>query len=312
MSGFLTNLLARSFGEAQTLRPHVPSLFEPLRAEPGPQMATGFRAGAEPEKSLLGSGARIVVLDGRTVGPDEQEQEMVRSEDAVAPARHEHEASALQPSMPDKPAGYGAKGFSAPPPSEFRDRISSAWPPRLAAGNIPPVSALPLRGSSPPSLELLFERATATKDGTREETIGTSAPPPPRPRHTRVVTVARVSASEDGHDSKLGLPGPDNALPLAWPAPARETYMPQALPVQSPALPKTGGPREQTQPGRRFDQRKSQDQQRSASDESTIQVTIGRIEIRAESSASPNFRERSAPKPMSLEDYLHRRADRGR
>jgi hypothetical protein len=296
MSRFLDRLMARSFGVTETIRPQVPSLFEPLRAK-APHMTTGFGA----EESLTASDASIAAQDTKTVGPHEQELEVVQSEHAVPPARHRRAVSALQPSTPEKQADYGVKGFSAPPPAEVRERLSSAWPPQPTAKNIPPVSSLPLLGSSPPSLHPEVERATVTKVATREEATGTSA-----------VAVARVSAFGDGREPGPNLVEPDQALPLALPPTGRKTYPPQALVAQTPALPETGSYGEQTQRGLRFDHRKSQDHRHSAEPEPTIQVTIGRIEVRAEPSASPNVRKRLGPKPLSLEEYLRRRADRGR
>lgn len=43
----------------------------------------------------------------------------------------------------------------------------------------------------------------------------------------------------------------------------------------------------------------------------TIQVTIGRIEVRATPAALPARKERSAPQVMSLDDYLRQRSQGG-
>lgn len=45
--------------------------------------------------------------------------------------------------------------------------------------------------------------------------------------------------------------------------------------------------------------------------ESSVQVTIGRIEVRATSESKPVGRTRAASPVMSLEEYLHRRTQRG-
>jgi len=51
--------------------------------------------------------------------------------------------------------------------------------------------------------------------------------------------------------------------------------------------------------------------QASAEPAPTIQVTIGRIEVRATSPAAPPQKQKAASPAMSLEEYLGRRARRG-
>jgi hypothetical protein len=46
----------------------------------------------------------------------------------------------------------------------------------------------------------------------------------------------------------------------------------------------------------------------AAQPEPTIQVTIGRIEVRATPPAQPPPKQRSAPPVMSLEEYLRQRS----
>ena len=49
----------------------------------------------------------------------------------------------------------------------------------------------------------------------------------------------------------------------------------------------------------------------AAESEPTIHVTIGRIEVRATSESGPASRTRAASPVISLEEYLHRSAQRG-
>src|SRR5262249_5839883 len=106
--------------------------------------------------------------------------------------------------------------------------------------------------------------------------------------------------------------GPKKTFLVPWPPGALKPYPSQAFPLQAPSLLEAATAKRQMQLRGRYDQRESQDRRHSAGHEPAIQVTIGRIEVRAESSSRLPAKERSGPKPVSLQEYLRRQANRGR
>jgi hypothetical protein len=236
------------------------------------------------------------------------EKELIPSKHGPAPARDGQVAPVLHPSRQEKPADAGARDFRAPASTEAPDSLSGVRPRPLVDESVPPRPGL--------SPELLASNVELRGEGAalRCATRGAIEPStalPPLPRYTSVVTAARASLSRDGQNIKLNLQVPDKALPVSLPASGLQTYPPQALPLQAPSLLEAASARGQMQARRRFEQRESQDRRHSAGSESAIQVTIGRIEVRAESSSSQPARERPGPKPLSLQEYLHRQVNRG-
>jgi hypothetical protein len=310
MSGFLTNVLARSFGQLETIRPHVPSLFEPLAAGSIPVTPAGFGA-AESEESVESDAA--VTTAGRSIARLD-EQAAIRTMNITGAEGHDRVAQATRQDTVRKADDVAVESLSPPThlvPHEVHRSIGLH---ALNLENIPRASAPLPRESSSPNLQPGVE-GTAFAEGTscRNE-IDRSTAPPPLTGETNIVTVTRVSASRARYDSDVNLQQAVNleerdSSSRSIGAPCLGNwYSPPALLVRTPSSLETIRARQQKlRP--QFDQRRSL--LGLAEPEPTIQVTIGRIEVRAESSSSPS-KERPPPKPMSLDEYLRRRTGRGR
>jgi hypothetical protein len=263
MSGFLTRLLARSFGRVETIRPHVPSLFEPFTAQQAPVTPAGFDAATDMEESvasdagLTAAGRRIARLDERAV---------VHGQNLTAADGRGRAAEDTQQNLATKPDDGAAKRLRTPP-LQVSATVGNV---HRGSGRLPPES-------SRPSLQACVEPL-----GFREGTSSREQANLREPSHSIGLSTAVA-------------PRPPNILPVR----------------ASASLPPTAA-REPVHFGPLFDQQRPQGLQRSAEPEPTIQVTIGRIEVRADASSSPPNKERPAPKPMSLDEYLRLRAGRER
>lgn len=236
MSGYFSNLLARSHGTAEVMRPRVASLFEPVepQAEVLPEMETAFPASDSEEPQIHVS---------KHVLPEE-------AVDAPAP-RTARLAAARVEESPDggKTESISELQKSEPAPFNAAVRASLTETPQ-------PV----LRAAK--AVEPQIDRRAAQV----ESSAALTAP-------SRVETVRTVNAPAAAPPASLTRePGP------LTPTPRRPRM--QALPAV-PAIPQN---------------------------ESEIHVTIGRLEVRAITDSGSKKKERTAPQPMSLSDYLKSRA----
>jgi hypothetical protein len=191
------------------------------------------------------------------------------------------------------------------PEAEERNRQPQGIPVRETG--IPPYPT-----STPP----LREESEVGHDGRRKRPHPTSAPPPPLREE-----------SEAGHDGRPqgSPPHPAPALPLreAQGRPLEATLVPPVmniLSVQGLTESKAVRPRQDGSqvgsPGHPYNQGNQHDvapvTQEPSAPVPTIQVTIGRIEVRAAPPPAPRAQpQRSGPPVMGLEEYLKQRAKGG-
>ena len=276
MSDYLTNLIARSRGELQAIRPRLPSLYEPCR--PG----TAFnlvRTGAnEFEQGVSGTGLK----------PVSSMFNRERTELSAAESSEENR-EAFQASSP--PAGSllprrGAwRTWNVSTPDRADGSSKNKWN-SLEPSSTAPIVAQP---SSDGTLEPDARANRFTESRVPAET------PDGGLRRNQNFTTARRSESSFDRPLHLDLGNLESATPN------------RAAAVQF--QPAAGALRSARSEGA-WSQHRAQ---RSTPHESPINITIGRVEVRAIMPA-PSARRAVPAKPratLSLDDYLKRR-DRGR
>jgi hypothetical protein len=275
VSDFLGNLAAKSLKLMPVVRPRPVSFFEPVRAEGAlgrEQALDAFSAFDQPE------------ADGAPALP----QPLIRPRSA--------DPFAVQPppaSTPDsgegapRPPVWAARPVQARP---FPGADAGAWPPetearaRRLAG--PPSSRQPRPAAS---YAAAASQAPAQAPFEESRLAPMDAPVPP--------AGARESASDDARRQPASAPAKE---PIAVERRAGGD-MPRLTPASLTTPPRltTATDIRPLPPG-------------EPAPTPTIQVTIGRIEVRATPAAAPPARkERSAPQVMSLDDYLHQRNQGG-
>ena len=300
MSDYLYNILARSLGLIETAQPLVTSLFEPPRdfkpvdalqpsepaEEPAPASAPGV-ASAQP----------VASIDNRQDAPVEPTQTPVLNSSSVV----------------NVPAAFSqAQPLPAPLTGESRPRVNSAEQAREKASEQPgvrlnqaPPAAQTIRTPERSQLELSdsvlknpahapqkkespAKAQTITGERARERREpAAQRPPPPEP-------FAKQRAVEQAL-SQERLPGPSVEI-------NNVTHQRSETVIVQPQVSRYVElqPPDSTQPPRA-----------NEATEQTVQVTIGRIEVRATppATARPGAHKRSAPQPsQSLEEYLRQRA----
>ena len=313
MADFLGNLVTKSMGKAEEIRPRLPSLFEPPAAQADRGPAAAGPAAVESPPVQLEAAAQAAP-------PAKPEQELsapaARPRMPRAPARPSprHVAqpagdSADEPTLAaPRPAATAHQATtpaaetasSAPSPAQARQEIRPApdleWPPGESE-----YSELPIRrGPGPAMLGPTSEAAagqpaeparsmTLTLPSTHPVPPGTPGPPlrPAREAPCKEPTAPRRSSRlETGSD---GVPAQAKARPVPDPAGAPAVVArPQVIPAS------TAGPTPVAEPA------------------PTVQVTIGRIEVRAMPPlATQPKAQRSGPAVMTLDEYLRQRNDGG-
>lgn len=315
MTDFLCNLATRSLDPTATIQPRLPSLFEPIHTanaqvfsypigtdqagldaasahvEPGalalaqPSTSTSFRPASElPSRTDWQSPANVPrqpPADLTTSGPY-------------------HGQLSGQPPEPAKPVIiHQTKATPKPPP--IRPSLNLAPPashPTLASVLQPEVAGLSVkstpRGPKP-------ESPTSTLSTTRNETDATSSRravvgerrPALEPVLERSV-IERVSLRDEAQEPAP--PRPVSVL-VQEKSPSRQASVvaqPQVTPYREPAASAFVEPAVTPEPT------------------PSVQVTIGRVEVRATPPPTPSPKARR-PKPpvMSLDEYLRQRANGG-
>ena len=326
MSNFLSSLAARSLGLAEVVRPRVASLFEP------PQAAAASNMG------MLGS----------LFEKDRGEPEARPPELAVPPATRPHALSRASPpsTMRTSDAGtirrssesspetylalvpHGARGSEDP---STRPGSESRWPANGHFGalrDLGPVAVL-RRPAVSPAIERDGEArspaAAAGLAGQPHDLLPVLPSSVVRPSETDV-------ARRSGHDAAATRPARvsgraddgETALSAARPEPVRHVKETMVPAESGPSGPSRGEPIAPPGPGTAgpvrvvveprvalYTEPAGPAHPRPAvRGEPTIQVTIGRVEVRATHPAAPvTPRERQRPAAMSLEEYLSRRAE---
>lgn len=294
---FLDRLLDRAAGKTAVVQPRVPSLFEP---EQGFQAS--FVGGSAPEPFGAVEAERsspwAAELPATTERPSEQR--------AVSPAEALDTAADARERV-DR---------ALPPPGEPR----RGGPPASRAGGAPERGLLRALLVHPPAL---VPDAGSNRDAMEAPELGTSAGPS---------SPARPSPSADGRGGLSGALRPAQREPAGTMETLRSAFQ-QAPGQSSPHAPSRRGPSNAGSPfdrggallpssphlaqragaqGPPADRRARPDstaERGSITRETVVNVTIGRLEVRAsqESRKAPRT-EMSGPRPMSLDDYLRARA----
>jgi len=288
MSDYLGNLLARSFTPAAGVRPQVSSLFDPRPASA--QMATPLDADLEACTPAFG----VVPPNPDQMSPH------------VGP-RH------AEPTLPIEPTKIGPEAKPAnedqTPPSEKYHapqhpvRATNA-PPHLVVEVSPDQQCHSPLAPTRPQLPVTPTNVIHTLPVGKSIAVETVQPIIPEEGASAPIPLPfvaprfeRDSEQQPRHQVKEAAPAPLEVEPAGIQLPAR-FIRPQVTGVQ-PVLPavhdlpaKLTAPSELVSP--------------------TINVTIGRIEVRATPAPVPaRSKGRTAP-ILSLDDYLHSRAQEGR
>jgi len=314
MTDFLTSLTARSFGTETAIRPRVASLFEPVRNGD----AALREPAAEPIDTTI---AREVEVES------DGERERKRSRPAPA-LREDGNASKAKPS-----AEANSVLPLVSPPREDSERprtIVLADEPREEEDTVVAARVRPRR-----EMHSEEENANESEPGLRSDSeAGTPKPVSTREREEDTVVAAKVrpgralvSQEENANESEPGLRSNSKA------------GTPKRVSTRAAAVSDTRDESSENDhrglvlPPRVFPELMAQMKNAAlamnvglspparekagialpalaAEPESSVHVTIGRIEVRATPESKPAGRLRPAS-IMSLEEYLHRRTQRG-
>jgi hypothetical protein len=326
MSDFLNNLAARSLGLAEVVRPRAASLFEGvLDARPSAAFEVGHfaeppsRSSSPPDGDEREQGHAIAPVTSdppgrqpiegswspwvrRASSPAVEGPEARPPGPPVAPARS-RDRSRVSPTSMNEHLGpsrdLGPMGVSrrqaVPPAVETDAEARSPEPVTALAPQLPDVLPVLPPSAVRPSETDEFRRSGPDSPTTRashvrngangSETVQSTAwREPVRPVNEGLRGSFELSPSAVSHGE------PTAPLSPGTGEPARVVVQPRVALYSEPVGPARSRPAVIAEP--------------------TIQVTIGRVEVRATHPAPPvTPRERRTPAAMSLEEYLRRRAD---
>jgi hypothetical protein len=308
MSDFLRNLVIRSLGTAPVIRPRLPSLFEP--ATPYllslPAISPGWDEGRREAREEAAIEEADRLPDAPPVRPAATRKGRVEASVGLPP-------SVAQP--------YLARDLAQAPPRDPANRASDAVPappfgggiPREAGPAAPPAVAGVLSveehfgwPSALPSESALDERRTeqvAVSATPRRQLPATTAQPW-APAILRTEGETPEGTSSEVLEAKSGASRQfHETIESRAQSEAEESARSQVRDSAPRAPAAIEAPRA---PHFEFARHVAPSQPVSPP-EPTIQVTIGRIEVRAVSSQAASPKERSASPVMSLNDYLRSR-----
>jgi hypothetical protein len=272
MSDFLSNLAVRSSGSAEAIQPRLPSLFEPLRPSVGSIATPNFMAweqnGETPEETIRQSDSPKVQGPSSFGAP--------RTEGRV-------EAKPATPRAPDAPRPVQSSLFRPGGTQPDPDRPQTR-PAFQASGSQPAPSQPPVRESLVAALPTQPDRNI----GERLRQAATAGSP------TRGAgKILSAEPLRSGGPATPVIESPhfpaDRILPLA-----KSSNMIEPRVASRAGDSRRGDP--SWLPGAR-----------SNPSEPAIQVTIGRIEVRAAAQQPPPPTERSASPVMGLDEYLRQK-----
>ncbi len=295
MSGYLSNLLARSLQPGAAIRPRRASWFEPT---PGVNVAAPW---PEATTEALGvPSAGTLEVSGRARG------QPAPSPDPV-----------LEP-PPALPISETAPAEVAPKPVPLPSRPSRIEPARTVSVHAEPEAPRPEPGvegasEAPPRPRDATERPgpaipalppdapSAPLSAVEPDPPGAAVPPGPiRPKGESTVEAAERPSTP------VRPLGPEGALPERPPLANISSLTPQSVTPRFPRQPTVDAPtiKPNVLAVPRF-QEATQAAPASSEEAPTIRVSIGRIEVRAVSPPPPPRRKTARPAPtMSLDDYL--------
>ena len=270
MTGYLRALGAMAVGQSARLRPRPRARFEP--AELGSEPMAGW-LGAEHEAGWLGEVHEELPAGPAGWPPGSAAASPVRPQ--VHPPATAVPPAGSWPVLP--PAGSPGPAPSSGPPAPVQPAAPATGPgPVAPATSAPPSTPVPAGEAPPPAQPVGAWPGAAAREGAR---------------HERVVVervVREVAPVQDRAAGRLGRQPP----PPAEPDQVRPQARPPAVQARIAARP----PREPEPP--------------AAAPPPVIQVSVGRIEVRAVPPAfpAPALPARPAPAPTAgapaLEDYL--------
>lgn len=287
MSNYLNHLVTRSLNPMETsVQPRLPSLFEPVAGVPA--LDTVPVSSVEPEGiSELEATQLREVTSPRIQTHAENIQSVVR--------RSPPPPSSEQPPLQPRPtADVHELGFVPPIQSLSEPLPVAPQSPipqrddRYQPAPLPKAAKAVDSASEEPTIpqQTVIQRVVEQLFPSQSDDVGSSKVPPPAP----------MRREDKSASSAPNLP-PPNELPMPTLMPVRhyptEIVKPQITPLIQPLQTPAVVSQEASQPT------------------PTIQVTIGRIEVRATPAPVPTSTQ-AQPKPpvMSLEEYLHRRGGR--
>lgn len=291
MSDYFSRVAQRALGVAETLKPRLPSRFEPssdavpdlppFQAEEKPPDEVPMTPTLPDRPAAETPATRTIVQRPRTTNPSR-------------PARHPHASTRSEP--PTRPEGGVTDASLAPRPSP---------PPSRTPGLLEPATSPPgSRSESSGSNATIATRAakqnptrgeaadrSPNRDKIKPDSLENESPEVRAPSNpTSMASATDRSATRTdpvrGHDVQGFKPPPP---------PSSAGVDPALTPVIVP-----DGPRREPTP--------------EATPGATIKVSIGRVEVRAVMEATGDERKprRNAPSTTSLQDFLERHAERRR
>lgn len=270
MSDFLTNLAARGSGSASAIQPRLPSLFEPSTLAVGSPAAGNFAANFDLEQVATEQNNRT-------------SEASAHATDSPAPP-----LDALRPEHKEE--------TTPTPPQQMTNT-------RMPAAPVPAANVEPPKDRPRPPAHPLFQASESKLKPPASIVPETIAPDLPygldrnvveHPHNARAIDrPPSVSAEKNGSDVRANGERPARVEPSQFPV----EYISRLA-------------RSLIQPGaesRSGESRNGAATSRSTRSEPAIQVTIGRIEVRATSQQPPVAKERSPLPVMSLDEYLRQK-----
>ena len=276
MSDFLTDLIARQDKPKDAVRPRLPSMFENgggvEQSTKSPDLLTEIAVEQEAPPPAAAS-PRATIAQAPRLEP--RVQAIADAAPAFAPAR----------TMPVQPQPL-------PPPEQALEPdapANAAAPRRAAKTEAPPTE--PARAIEETRIQPVVERHVTRLSPIVEEHESVEAPRTASMPHT-----PRTFATSPPAPPATSLrPLPQSPVPEPIAA------------IASPFAP----PPPQTRQQMREARHEPREQPHPAHTEPTIQITIGRLEIRASEEREPRARAKDAPSPvMTLDAYLKSRTKR--
>ena len=323
MSDFLGRLAARGVGLAETLGPRLPSRFEPPAAGAAPGWSPGAPDGGDGSDSRAGAEAGAARAAGPATrgdlsGPSSFAPAQPRppsSPDVLPHGGGEAPAKALAPAAAAEPAPLPrAAAFEDPPaPATSSPRLP------VPAGELAP--ARRHRRRAGPGAEPAAAEISPAPSAEMPRTPAGAAPPahaPLAPPATSMPTAAArwmPPAASPPVERSAGPAAPGDQRQRAGdrtdPRATGRLQPPMILaqPARSTPLPPTAAPFPGT--ATRLPRGTRPERPAEGTTAPTIQVTIGRLEVRATPPPAAGSRLESAPAPRpapTLEDYLRRRS----
>ncbi|MDV7390896.1 hypothetical protein RZS08_06075 [Arthrospira platensis SPKY1] len=319
MSDYLSNLVARTLAAAPVLQPRQPSLFEPVGGGWGlGNRDWGVAAEAETAVSPLMPSPtpppvrpvwpETAVATSPPIQPARPETAAVtpppaavaQPQPAPPPAPHAEPLAASQPERP-MAARMEKKTAPSPPPMTIRERIIQQTVVEKKERLVP--------AGPPPAAPIHPAKAMAVPVPVAVQPRPLSPPPPPVPE-----TVKTRPQDEPPIRSMPAVPKRPSAAeppvriverqhPTSEPSPPPKPDKRQVAPpptIRERILPPTAA----TSPER---ERATNGRYASEPPPPTIQVHIGRIEVRATPPPQPVAKSRPTPALTSLDDYLRQR-----